>query len=87
MEARTDQVVGRGLQAVQSRSGRKEGQSNAQIALRYVLSFGDVSTTIPGMLTDEHVAENVVASDMGSFPASVLEGFADIYRQHNFFYR
>ena len=65
----------------------EELQTNAQIALRYVLSFPEVSTTIPGMLTDEHVAENVEASDLGSFSAKVLDGFADIYRQHNFIWR
>lgn len=65
----------------------EEPQTNAQIALRYVLSFADISTTIPGMLTAEHVAENVAASDLGSFSATVLDGFADIYRQHNFFLR
>lgn len=60
-------------------------QTNAQIALRYVLSFPEVSTTIPGMLTDEHVAENVVASDLGPFPADVVDGFAEVYDQHKFF--
>ena len=62
-----------------------EHQSNAQIALRYVLSFDSVSTTIPGMLTDAHVAENVAASKLGPFPVSVVDGFSEIYRRHKFF--
>lgn len=60
-------------------------QTNAQIALRYVLSFPEVSTTIPGMLTDEHVTENVAASDLGPFPAEVVAGFGEVYGQHKFF--
>ncbi len=65
----------------------REGQNNVHVALRYVLSFEDVSTTIPGMLTEEHVAENTMASDMGPLPPSVLAAFADIYRNHSFFCR
>lgn len=63
----------------------EEPQTSAQLALRYVLSFSDVSTTIPGMLTDEHVAENVAASNKGPFPAAVIDGFAEIYGRHRFF--
>jgi aryl-alcohol dehydrogenase-like predicted oxidoreductase len=62
-------------------------KSNAQIALRYVLSFAGVSSTIPGMLTDEHVAENAAASDLGPFPARVINRFADIYGRHDFLHR
>ncbi|MEI6213388.1 MAG: aldo/keto reductase [Desulfuromonadales bacterium] len=63
----------------------KGTQSNAQIALRYVLSCAEISTTIPGMLTDEHVAENIAASDLGPFPPEVIERFSAIYNQHKFF--
>jgi aryl-alcohol dehydrogenase-like predicted oxidoreductase len=63
----------------------EEPQTNAQIALRYVLSFDSVSTTIPGMLTEEHVAENVIASDLGPFPVSVVDGILEIYRRNKFF--
>lgn len=65
----------------------EEPQTNAQIALRYILSFVEVSTTIPGMLTDEHVAENVAASNLGPFPTTTLDGFAEIYMKHNFFWK
>lgn len=64
---------------------KAEQQSNAQIALRYVLSFDSVSTTIPGMLTDVHVAENLAASNLGPFPGSVVDEFSEIYRRHKFF--
>jgi aryl-alcohol dehydrogenase-like predicted oxidoreductase len=61
-----------------------EQQSNAQIALRYVLSFDAVSTTIPGMLNDAQVTEDVAASNMGIFPESVLAGFSEIYKKNTF---
>ncbi|MBI4764783.1 MAG: aldo/keto reductase [Deltaproteobacteria bacterium] len=63
----------------------EEAQSNAQIALRYVLSFVEVSTTIPGMLTNTQVVENVAASGMGPFPMQVIKEFSEIYRRHTFF--
>lgn len=62
-----------------------EKQTNAQIALRYVLSFEAVSTTIPGMMTDEHVFENVAASGFGPFPTDVVARFGSIYRENKFF--
>ena len=66
-------------------TAHKDKQTNAQVALRYILSFGEVSTTIPGMLTDEQVAENVVSSEMGPLSAPVLDVIAETYRRHNFF--
>ncbi len=65
--------------------GNEVLQTNAQIALRYVLSFAEVSTTIPGMLTEDHVSENVTASGLGPFSPSLLADFAGIYGQHSFF--
>ncbi|GFO68515.1 aldo/keto reductase [Geomonas limicola] len=59
--------------------------SHAQNALRYILSFAEVSTTIPGMLTEEHVLENVPASDLGPFAPAELERFAAIYAENRFF--
>lgn len=61
--------------------------SHAQNALRYVLSFPGISSTIPGMLTEGHVAENAPASDLGPFPDQVLARFGEIYRQHEFIHR
>ena len=63
----------------------KEEQTNAQIALRFCLSYSSVSTVIPGMLTHEHVEENVLSSQLGPFSPSILEQFNTIYRKHNFF--
>jgi aryl-alcohol dehydrogenase-like predicted oxidoreductase len=44
----------------------------AQLALRFCLSFPDVSTTIPGMLTEAQVQENAAASSAGPLPADQL---------------
>jgi aryl-alcohol dehydrogenase-like predicted oxidoreductase len=61
--------------------------SHAQDALRYVLSFPGIACTIPGMLTEAHVAENIPASDLGPYPDQALERFREIYRQHEFIHR
>ena len=63
----------------------EEEQTNAQIALRFCLSYSALSVTIPGMLTEEHVTENVQSSQLGRFPTETLEQFNDIYRKHQFF--
>jgi len=44
----------------------------AQLALRFCLSFGAVSTTVPGMLTEEHVRENAAASGLPPLPSAQL---------------
>ena len=62
-----------------------EELTNGQIALRFCLSFLPVSTVIPGMLTPEHVRENAMSSQFGPFPASVIERFTNIYKEHQFF--
>ncbi|MEI6207212.1 MAG: aldo/keto reductase [Desulfuromonadales bacterium] len=61
-----------------------EEQTNAQIALRYVLSYDAVSTTIPGMLTDGQVRENAASSQSGPFSAPILKRFSEIYRHQDF---
>jgi aryl-alcohol dehydrogenase-like predicted oxidoreductase len=63
----------------------EEQQSNAQIALRFCLSYSALSTTIPGLLTEEHVNENSHSSELGTFPVSVLERFKTIYNNNVFF--
>ena len=67
--------------------GGETVQSKAQLALRFVLSFDEVSTTIPGMLTEEHVAENIPAGDLGPLPSHVIAAAAEIYKQNSFFCR
>jgi len=62
-----------------------QGQTDAQIALRYCLSYPAVSTAIPGMLTTQHVTENTAASEQGPLTAGELEKIAEIYQQNKFF--
>jgi aryl-alcohol dehydrogenase-like predicted oxidoreductase len=49
-----------------------EGQSMAQLALRFILSNPDVTTVIPGTRKPEHLAANVAAADAGPLPAKLL---------------
>ena len=62
----------------------KEQQTDTQVALRYILSFEGISTTIPGMLTPEHVLENAASSRLGPFPRDVLDRFSAIYGENSF---
>ncbi len=41
-----------------------EFMNRTQFALQYCLSYAGVATTIPGMLTEEHVRDNAAASDV-----------------------
>lgn len=60
-------------------------QTNAQIALRFCLSYSQVSTAIPGMLNAGEVAENVLSSDLGGFDKIMREEFERIYKSTEFF--
>src|SRR5580700_3147054 len=48
------------------------GMTLPEMALRFILSNADVSTTIPGMRRHGHVRENIAASDAGSLDAGLL---------------
>jgi aryl-alcohol dehydrogenase-like predicted oxidoreductase len=62
-------------------------QSQAQVALRFCLSYPAVSTTIPGMLKATEVEENVAASDIGPLSDSELSAIVAVYRGNDFFVR
>ena len=64
---------------------KENQQTNAQLALRFCLSYPGLSTTIPGMLTEEHVVENVRSSDFEPFTPSELEQCKHIYGENEFF--
>jgi aryl-alcohol dehydrogenase-like predicted oxidoreductase len=49
-----------------------DGMTMAQMALRFVLSNPDVSTTIPGMRTVTRVEENIATSDAGPLSEDLL---------------
>jgi aryl-alcohol dehydrogenase-like predicted oxidoreductase len=43
-----------------------------ELALRFILSNPDVSTTIPGMRKTRNVEANIAAGEKGALPANVL---------------
>lgn len=55
-----------------------EGMTLPEMALRFILSNPDVSTTIPGMRRPANVRNNIATSDATLLPASLL----DELRQH-----
>jgi aryl-alcohol dehydrogenase-like predicted oxidoreductase len=60
-------------------------QTNAQIALRFCLSYNQISSTIPGMLTPKEVLENVAASEMGPLNKEELLKLENIFKENTFF--
>lgn len=62
-------------------------QTNAQIALRFCLSYPEVTTTIPGMLNVDHVVDNTTSSQLGPFPNDIINKFKKIYEENTFFVR
>jgi len=68
-----------------SAMAQRPGQTPAQFALRFCLSFPAVSTAIPGMLTEAHVGENAAASDLGPLAEREVAEIAGVYREHSFF--
>jgi aryl-alcohol dehydrogenase-like predicted oxidoreductase len=74
-------ALGKFIAALRSRSSH----TPAQLALRFCLSFAAVSTVIPGMLTEAHVAENTAASDLGPLDDADLAALVNVYREQAFF--
>jgi len=59
-------------------------QTPAQRALRFCISYPEVSSVIPGMLTAAQVGENAAAGDPGPFPAEALSALQRIYDEQDF---
>jgi len=60
-----------------------KGQStDAQIALRFCLSYPGVSTVIPGMLTREQVEENALSSAKGMLSPHDLKSVVETYKRN-----
>jgi aryl-alcohol dehydrogenase-like predicted oxidoreductase len=57
----------------------RDGQSLAQVALRFCLSHPGVSTTIPGMLTPAEVDENAAVSTFAPMPAADVAKIRALY--------
>ena len=49
-----------------------EGSTMPEMALRYILSHGTVSTIIPGMRKLSHVEANIAASDAGTLHSELI---------------
>lgn len=65
----------------------KGRQTPAQVALRFCLSYPEISSTIPGMLNPPEVEENAAASDRGPLVPADLDRIVQIYRNNDFFVR
>jgi aryl-alcohol dehydrogenase-like predicted oxidoreductase len=72
----------RGLEAVEElRPLVPAGATLAQLALRWILEFEDVSTVIPGAKTPEQARANAAASDLPSLPEATRDAIAEVYRR------
>ena len=66
-------------------TGSFDGQTDTQIALRFCLTYPEVSTTIPGMLSEREVEENVAAALAGALSGTDREQIETIYRKQRFY--
>ncbi|MDP6503371.1 MAG: aldo/keto reductase [Planctomycetota bacterium] len=73
-----------GLQGYGSGNGTP---THAQVALSFCLSYGCVSTAIPGMLTSDQVEENAASSRMGPLADRERLKVQQIYQDHSFYVR
>ncbi len=64
---------------------KKEKSTPIEIALRYCLSFPEISSVIPGMFTVKEVEENVKAETMGILNPEILKEIRTIYQKNTFF--
>ena len=72
-----------GLRAVEElRPLVPAGATLAQLALRWILMFPEVTTTIPGARTPEQVEDNVAAADLAALPAATMQQARAIYDRH-----
>ena len=62
-----------------------DNQSISQFALRFCLSFGEISTIIPGMLNKSQVIENTQSSNLTPYSQEVLNKIKEIYTNNSFF--
>jgi aryl-alcohol dehydrogenase-like predicted oxidoreductase len=61
-----------------------KGQTYAQLALRFCLSY-PIATVIPGMMSPEEVGENIKASEFGGLDGMRLRTISDIYKDNEFY--
>jgi aryl-alcohol dehydrogenase-like predicted oxidoreductase len=69
-----------GLEAVEElRPLVPEGATLAQLALRWILDFPQVSTVIPGAKTPEQARANVLAGELAPLPEPTLRAISALY--------
>ena len=72
----------RGLEVVEElRALVPPGPTMAQLALRWILGFAEVSTVIPGAKTAEQARANAAASDLPPLPPETLQRIAALYAE------
>jgi len=77
LEPRLSKEIDR-LQALLHIKGFDDGNIVVN-ALRFCLSFPEVSSVIPGARTPEQVAQNALASQFGSFPPEIISHVRELY--------
>jgi aryl-alcohol dehydrogenase-like predicted oxidoreductase len=71
-----------GLQAVEElRQFVPPGQTMAQMALRWILMFPEVTCAIPGAKRPQQAEENIQAASLPPLPDSMIAGIRNIYDQ------
>jgi aryl-alcohol dehydrogenase-like predicted oxidoreductase len=76
-----------GARQAQALIGPNEMGTPTQKALRFCLSFPEVSVVIPGPLSQREVIENADASALGPLPAEAVEKILELNRSVDFFVR
>lgn len=76
-----------GAHRATSLAAPQPGETMAQSALRFCLSFPAVAVVLPGPLTDREVIENAGASPRGPLSKASVEQILELNRQVDFFVR
>ena len=74
-----------GSEAMLNCMNNKSIQTKSQFAMRFCLSFPQVSATIPGMMTEKEVLDNIHASKLGPLTEIELENLKMVYLVNNSF--
>lgn len=74
-----------GAQQILEAVSATPGLAGVQSALRFCLSFPEISSVIPGILKVPEVDDNAEASALGPLPSAAIEAVLAINRQREFF--
>jgi aryl-alcohol dehydrogenase-like predicted oxidoreductase len=59
-----------------------QNMSMAQMALRWILMFDDVTCTVPGAKRPAQAEDNIHAADLPALPAETMEKIRSIYDRY-----